>query len=78
MSMVSTTRGLSLRLDRESHRQYHFNSQHWGWGPQCIDTLPHTGLVKYLYYLIEEKNHDSLSNQDQSNLIGKRENFEMV
>ena len=53
-----------LGCDRESHRQFHFNSQHhWGGlgGPldsQCIDT--HTLVLSNLYYLIGEKNHDSL------------------
>ena len=73
-----------LGCDRESHRQFHFNSQHWGGlggplDPQCIDTLPHTpvGLVKFVLSDWGEKSRFT-SNQDQSNLIGKRENLEMV
>ena len=69
VSIVSTTRALSLRLDRESPSISIYFSALGRVRTHNALTLSLPLVLSYLYYLIGEKNHDSLSNGGKSRPI---------
>ena len=68
-SIVSTTGALSLRLDRESPSVSFYFSALGRVRTHAVLTLFPPLVLSYLYYLIGEKNHDSLSNGGKSRPI---------
>ena len=69
VSIVSTTGALSLRLDRESPSISFYFSALGRVRTHAVLTLFLPLVLSYLYYLIGEKNHDSLSNGGKSRPI---------